>query len=244
MIETVKRARTERLSRPSRPDNAASSAPGLQNGDHLAQPEFHRRYEDTPEDFRAELIEGVVYVSSPVRVKHHGRPLAHVLGWLGHYCAATPGVDVATDSTVILDLDNEVQPDAFLRIEPEKGGRSTINDDGYLVGPPELVVEVAASSVSIDVHRKRRAYRRAGVQEYLVWRTADRAVDWWMLQEGEFVRLATDEAGVVCSTMFPGLCLDTRALVDGDLARVLATLQARLATDPPAEPHSPGTAPA
>lgn len=249
MIETVKRGRSEARSRPARRGHTASDSPILQNGDHLSQPEFHRRYELTPEDFRAELIEGVVYVSSPVRTRHHGRPLAHVLAWLGQYSAATPGVDVATDATVILDLDNELQPDAFLRIEPEKGGRSAINDDGYLVGPPELVVEVAASSVSIDVHRKRRAYRRAGVREYLVWRTADRAVDWWVLRGGAFVRLAVDDAGVMCSEVFPGLCLDARALIDGDLAKVLATLRERLDKgegegDVGADPHPPAVAPA
>ena len=70
-----------------------------------------------------------------------------------------------------LDEDNEPQPDVLLRIEPDAGGQSRVSGDDYIEGAPELVVEIVASSTSVDLHDKLRAYRRNGVREYVVWRT-------------------------------------------------------------------------
>jgi hypothetical protein len=95
--------------------------PRLESGDRLSRTEFERRYAQAPH-LKAELIEGVVYVASPVRAKQHGRPHAFIIGWLTTYVAATPGVDIEDNAAVRLDLDNEPQPDALLRIEPEAGG--------------------------------------------------------------------------------------------------------------------------
>jgi len=231
MIPVVAHPRPTGATRPRLvADHSAGEVwPPLMNGDHLTQPEFHRLYEATPEDFRAELIEGVVYVSSPVRLRHHARPHGRVVTWLGTYCAATPGVDLADDATVILDGDNEVQPDALLRIVTEARGKSLVTDEDYISGPPELAVEVAASSASIDLHAKREAYRRNGVQEYLVWRVLSRAIDWWELRDGQYAPLAADATGVICSQVFPALCLDVPALLADDLAKVLATQNARMA---------------
>ncbi len=114
--------------------------PPLQNGDRLSRIEFERRYAAMPESFRAELIEGVVFVSSAVRHDHHGRPHAFLGTWLGNYEAATPGVQTSTDTTVRLDLDNAPQPDALLRVESGRDGATIVSKDGYLEGPPELVV--------------------------------------------------------------------------------------------------------
>ena len=53
-----------------------SGVPPLENGDRLTRDEFERRYEAMPHLKKAELIEGVVYVPSPVRYRHHGAPLS------------------------------------------------------------------------------------------------------------------------------------------------------------------------
>jgi hypothetical protein len=63
---------------------------------------------------------------------------------------------------------NEPQPDAFLFILPSFGGRARIDEDGYVVSGPELIGEVAASSVSYDLHDKLDVHRRHQVQEYIV----------------------------------------------------------------------------
>jgi Uma2 family endonuclease len=211
-------------------DTRAAHVPRLEAGDRLSRDEFERRYHAMPDLKKAELIEGVVYVPSPLRYRVHGEPDMTIHTWLGVYRAATPGTEAAANATVRLDLDNEPQPDSFLCIAARAGGQTSISDDDYLVGAPELVVEVTASGASYDLHDKKRAYRRNGVREYVVWRTEDGALDWFVLRGGRYVRLRAGEDGVLRSEVFSGLWLDPAALLAGDVARVLACLQRGLAS--------------
>ncbi|AVZ31060.1 hypothetical protein BMF81_03379 [Nodularia spumigena UHCC 0039] len=202
--------------------------PPLENGDKLTRHEFERRYHAMPNLKKAELIEGVVYVASPVRAKQHGKPHARIMTWLGTYEAATPGVEALDNTTVLLDTDNEPQPDALLRIEI--GGQSRINKDDYVEGAPELIVEIAASSASYDLHEKLKVYRRNQVQEYLIWRVYDHQFDWFRLQQGEYIQLQPNADNIICSQIFPGLWLDKTALLGGDLGKVLTIVQQGLAS--------------
>ena len=202
--------------------------PPLENGDKLTRHEFERRYHAMPNLKKAELIEGVVYVASPLRIKSHGEPHAYIMTWLGVYKAATPGIGFADNATVLIDTDNESQPDALLRIET--GGQSRINKDDYVEGAPELIVEIAASSASYDLHEKLKVYRRNQVQEYLIWRVYDHQFDWFRLQQGEYIQLQANADNIICSQIFPGLWLDKIALLGGDLGTVLAVLQQGLAS--------------
>ena len=204
---------------------ADACIPILESGDRLTRCEFERRYAACPTIKKAELIEGVVYVSLPVRTDIHGDPHAALQGLLFLYALRTPRVDVSDNSTVRLDLDNEPQPDTHLRIHEDAGGNAAVSEDGYLEGSPELVAEVAASSASIDMHAKRNAYRRNGVQEYIVWRTMESRVDWWELVDGEYISLPANEAGVIESRAFPGLWLAVPPLLAGDLPAAAATLE-------------------
>ncbi len=215
-------------SRPEAPRGRRT--PTLENGDRLTRAEFERRYQAMPDHVKVELIEGVVHVASPVRFEGHGRQTTEMITWLGVYRANTAAVLAGDNSTLRLDLDNEPQPDALLRLLPEFGGQSRVDDEGYVVGAPELVAEVAASTVSIDLHSKMHAYRRNGVLEYLVWRVEDGELDWFVWREGRYERLAPDAAGVYRSEVFPGLWLDAPALLGGDLGRVLAVLQQGIAS--------------
>jgi Uma2 family endonuclease len=196
--------------------------PPLESGDRLSRNEFERRYHAMPHLKKAELIEGIVYVASPLRAQAHGKPHAHIIGWLTTYEAATPGVSCYDNPTVRLDGDNEPQPDAVLRLE--QNGRSFISEDDYIEGSPELIVEVAASSASYDLHDKLRVYRRNGVQEYVVWRTYSQEIDWFYLQDGEYQSLTADESGIFRSHQFPGLWLASGALLSGNLGEVLRVL--------------------
>lgn len=208
----------------------AARIPPLQDGDRLTRAEFERRYEAMPHVKKAELIEGVVHRPSPVNFVNHGEPHAGIIFWLGSYRAHTPGVRLGDNSTVRLDMDNEPQPDVLMMIEQERGGRGVIDADGYIEGGPELVAEVAASSASIDLHAKFRAYRRNRVQEYLVWRVLDEAIDWFVLRRGRYVLLKPDAAGVVRSTAFPGLWLDPAAMLRSDFPTLLAVLHQGMAS--------------
>jgi Uma2 family endonuclease len=202
----------------------------LENGDVLTRAEFERRYEAMPHLKKAELIEGVVYVPSPVRHRYHGHQHTHLVSWLGYYEAHTPGVEASDNVTVRLDLDNEPQPDALLFIDPACGGHVLLDAEGYIEGAPELVAEVASSSASYDLHTKLRVYRRNGVREYIVWRVLDQELDWFVLRAEQYERLALDAAGLYRSEVFPGLWLNAAALLQGDLATVLAVVQRGLAS--------------
>ncbi|WP_088894278.1 Uma2 family endonuclease [Leptolyngbya ohadii] len=199
--------------------------PPLESGDRLTRHEFERRYEAMPHLKKAELIEGVVYVPAALRFRSHGQPHGDLMTWLGVYRAFTPSVLIGDNPTIRLDRDNEPQPDAVLLIEERAGGQARLSEDDYVEGAPELVAEVAASSASIDLGDKKRAYRRNGVQEYLVWQVFDGKIDWFRLEDDEYVSLAIDEQGIFRSQVFPGLWLMPSALLNGEMQQVLAILQ-------------------
>ena len=221
-----------KLRQPAHPRFVPSLVPPpLNAGDRLSRAEFERRYQAHPEIKKAELIEGVVHMPTPVRFEQHGRPHFNIITWLGVYCAGTPGISAGGDNaTIRLDFENEVQPDALLRLEPKHGGRSHVTEDDYLQGPPELIVEIAASSVAYDLHVKRRVYARNGVQEYLAVQMYEQQVDWFVLREGVYETLTPDTDGVLRSEVFPGLWLQPAAIWSGDLAAMLAVLQEGLAS--------------
>jgi Uma2 family endonuclease len=205
--------------------------PVLCAGDRLTRDEFERRYSAMPDLKKAELIEGVVYVGSPVNLLRHGQPHLVLAHWLEIYEESTPGLVAGDNSTVRLDQDNAPQPDLLMCIPAAAGGTSRITADGYLEGPPELAIEVAASSVSYDLHQKLGAYRRNGVQEYLVHRVDDGEVDWFVLERGAYVRQQSDSEGLLKSRVFPGLWLDVPALLRSDRRALRAALE-RGTSDP------------
>ncbi len=220
------------LTQPAKLATASAKAPAvprLQNGDHLTRPEYERRYAAMPELKNAQLIEGVVFLPSPVTHQHHGARHFDLVGWLGLYRLGTPAVVGGINSTLRLDLDNAPQPDAYLIVLPSHGGQARIDSEGYIVGAPELVAEVSATTVSLDLHAKLQAYRRNGVREYIVWRVLEQAIDWFVLRAGQFDPLART-GGLYLSEVLPGLWLDPDALIQGDLPRVAQVQQQGLAS--------------
>jgi hypothetical protein len=216
-----------------RKKTGATSA--LHSSDHLAGVEFLRRYKAMPGIKKAELINGIVYVAAPVRADQHADPDGLIQGWLFHYVVGTPGVRNSNNATARLGPDDIPQPDASLRILPEYGGQCRMDEDGYLRGAPEFVAEIAASSVSVDVHEKRDSYRRAGVREYLVWRSEDECIDWWQLEDDEYRPLPIEADGTIHSRVFPGLWLHVGAALALDGARVVEVLDEGLRSAPHAE---------
>jgi len=199
--------------------------PRLEQGARLTREEFERRYDAMPNLKKAELIEGVVYMPSPVRHLEHGKPNGIVLTWIGTYYASTPLTDFSDNATVRLDEINDPQPDAVLFITEAAGGRARIDEDNYIEGAPELIVEVSGSTADYDLHEKLRAYERNGVREYVVWRTEDGDLDWLRLRGKKYVRVRPDDKGVIASSVFPGLRLHIKALLSGDMKKVLSELQ-------------------
>ncbi len=197
----------------------------LEPGDRLSRVEFERRYDRTPRVKKAELIEGTVYMPSPVRAESHAEPHSRLGGWLVTYVSETPGVRCFDNSSVRMDLDNEPQPDLVLMNLAPRTGQARISADDYIEGAPELVVEIVGSSQAYDLHQKKAVYRRNGVREYLVWATREERLVWWELREGEYFDLAADADGLLKSGVFPGLWLDVAAVLRGDMKSVLAALR-------------------
>ncbi len=214
------------LAQPVKSAPQRSDIPPLIEGDRLTRPEFERRYHAMHHVKNAELVEGVVYMPSPVRISAHSEPHATIVGLLFIYYAATPGTAAGDNGSLRLDLDNMPQPDAYLRKLESHGGQAKLAEDDYLEGAPEFVFEIAASSATIDLHDKLRAYRRNGVKEYVVWLTFENEIRFHTLHNGEYLRVAPDELGIVKSQVFPGLWFDIPALLERNPSRQVATLQA------------------
>ena len=203
--------------------------PRLEAGDCLDQATFHERYQAMPADFHAELIGGMVIVPSPLS-SEHGQYHALIMGWLTNYWGATPGVRAQDNATTILGDASEPQPDGALLIDRAHGGQTALSEHGYTVGAPELIVEVASSSESIDLNAKRHDYEQAGVVEYVVVVIRQRTVRWFALQSGAYQELQADVDGVFKSTIFPGLWLHLEALCQLNVAQVMATLRQGMAS--------------
>jgi Uma2 family endonuclease len=216
MATTVKPSHTDTL-------------PPLENGDHLDQQTFHRRYEAMPEDCCAELIGGIVYMPSPQKVPH-SKTQQLAIRWLDEYAEATPGTEALSNNTQILGPDSEPEPDACLFIAPEYGGRVYVDEDDYLNGSPELIVEVSSSTESIDLNRKKLDYQKAGVREYVVLALWTQQVFWFVRQRGKYKEVPLPADGIFRSREFPGLWLDAEAMLSNHRQRVLAALRQGLAT--------------
>lgn len=195
----------------------------LYNGDRMKQAEFHSAYEKMPEGYRAELIGGIVFEPSPLGYSH-GTNDIRLAYLLQTYVIATPGVEAASNATVILGDDDEVQPDLVLRIIHTRGGQSKVRK--YILGAPELVAEVAHSSRAIDLHLKKHRYAAAGVLEYIVVSLEDQRLYWFDLKND--IRFASDNNGIVRSAIFPGLWIHAQGLLELDHIRTGEALQSGL----------------
>jgi Uma2 family endonuclease len=198
-------------------------------GQRLNQAVFHERYEAMPPGIRAELIGGVVFMPSPVGDRHSDVNFL-AINWLGHYGLKTPGVKGGTEASTALDDLAEVQPDALLRILPERGGQ-TRKLGNIIGGAPELVVEVANSSRARDLGPKLADYERAGMKEYIVFAIDPDEVFWHVLREGRLIRISPDADGIYRSITFTGLWLDPVALLENKGPAMIATLERGLATE-------------
>jgi Uma2 family endonuclease len=202
--------------------------PPLVDGERLDRRTFHERYEAMPPETRAELIGGVVVMMSPLR-GDHGDHSFILAGWLFNYQRDKPGLMGSDNATTLLDDEAEPQPDLQLRIRPEYGGQTRI-EDGYIAGAPELVVEVARSSKKTDLGPKFVDYQRAGVIEYLVVTLDPDEVHWFVRRGDWLVPHPPGTDGTYRSEVFPGLWLDPKALFAEDLQTLLAVLDRGKAT--------------
>ncbi len=203
-----------------------NGVPLLANGDRMKQPEFHRRYLASPDDVKFELIEGIVYMASPLRWKHgnYSQELSLVFGL---YRAATTGVEAGDNATILLGEESEPQPNLVLRILPEYGGQSRLEEE-YDARAPELLAEIAYSSRAIDLNQKRNDYEHNGVVEYLVLSIEDQELHWFHFPSAKMIR--PNRQGVSRSLVFPGLWIENQSLLARNTARQIDVVRQGLAS--------------
>ena len=212
------------------PQRRVPEADRLRDGERIPPDEFRRRcgvLEAVGVDFRVEYVNGVVRMMPPPNFAGHTHPIRVMQGLLSAYTRQTPGVIDYTESGVTLPVEEtsaDVSPDLCLVVQPGRGGQMSVDDAGYFVGPPELVVEVANSSLSYDLGEKRDLYEAAGVQEYLVHATRERRLLMMRRDGDRFRTVMPDADGVLASRIFPGLVFDTAAIIADDIAAAEATL--------------------
>jgi Uma2 family endonuclease len=200
----------------------------------MTREEFMRRWELLPDLKKAELIDGVVYVPSPVS-QHHADFDGFAALWLGPYIRATPGCRLGTNATTYI-LESAAQPDLALRILSEYGGgMRDIGGGKYLTGAPELIIEICQTSTEYDFGPKLRLYQRAQVPEYLTLETMRKKVIWRQLIDGAYVPIQPDFDSYLKSRVFPGLWLDVEALWSFDLNRLASAVEAGTHTPEHAE---------
>lgn len=210
----------------SREGPTGAEMPGLYQGMCLSQSEFHKLYEECPPGQKFELLDGVVYMAA-AQHRPHGRFEPLLASMLMHYQMKTPGVEVLQHTSTIMDEWNEPQPDLQLRIQSEYGGTSSVDSDEDIAGAPELVIEVAHSSVSIDLKVKRKIYEKQGVREYIVVCIDAEELRWFIMDHGE---RDLDADGILRSDQFPGLWFDSAALFEYRPHDVMKTLNRGLRT--------------
>jgi Uma2 family endonuclease len=192
------------------PVAAAVLSPPLLEGDRLTSAEFLTRWEAMPALKHAELIDGIVFMASPLAYPH-GKSQPHLTGWAWLYSEFTPGTEVLGETTWILGAKDVPQPDIALRLLPEAGGQSSL-DGRYLTGPPELIIEVTDTTTSRDLGAKKLLYERMGVREYITVLVQTKRILWRELHRGRYRECEPEADGLYRSRVFPGLWLDPAAL--------------------------------
>ncbi len=89
------------------------------------------------------------------------------------------------------------------------------------------MTEVCYSSASYDLHLKLNLYEAAKIPEYLDI-LHEEEIRWHILVGGRYEQIPPDAEGIWRSRIFPGLWLDGKALLAGNLSQALACLQAGL----------------
>lgn len=199
----------------------------LVTGSFMSRDEFMKAYEAFPDDTSFELIEGIVQMASPVHSGHQRceKILSRILD---RFELETPGIEYLCEQTLHLGDDTTLEPDLLARVLPHFGGKCLDTPDGFLSGPPELVIEVSGSSLTNDLNRKRRVYARFGVREYLVFDLADHVCRWFDLTTSTELEIDIDH---ICRLKsMPGCWLAIDAIFNDDFRQSIPVIQAGLAS--------------
>ncbi len=172
-------------------------------GYRCARDQVSHTYEDYvnfPDDFRCEIIDGLVHDMTPApSVKHQRvagkifRLAANHLESKGYPCHA-----FIAPTDVVLAEDQVVRPDVFLVCDEQK------IQDKAIFGAPDVIFEVISSSTEVkDRREKMKLYGRYDVREYFLVHPEQEFVEKYVKQEEAFRReeLYKDDDGFSIDTI-------------------------------------------
>jgi Uma2 family endonuclease len=175
----------------------------------------YRDYFETDEDYRAEILDGQLYVMTPPARYHQGI-LGNLFIKIGNFLAGKPYKVYPAPFGVRLfpkdDLsdDTYVEPDITVICDPSK------LDDRGCKGPPDMIVEILSpSSRSNDTLIKFRKYLQAGVREYWIVDPEEKTVHTCILDGNQYRVSVYGETQTAPVSILPGLNIDFRLLFAG-----------------------------
>ena len=189
----------------------------------LSAEESHARYLKSGNFRKVQLINGMMRMPSPVRFEAHDEPNNVMITLIVNYSAKMAGVRSIGSATLKLDSRNNIQPEFELLRED---GSSTIEND-YIVGPVELVGEISESSIRGYTTSKFEAYRAIGSKEYMIWKTVLNEIVLYKLVYVNYEEIVPVD-GTLKSQQFPGLHIDTEALITNSHQRAMERLNSVL----------------
>ena len=168
-------------------------------------------YYNSPEDVRAELIDGQFYdIASPSRI--HQEILGFLFLGISSYIRSKNGdckVYPAPFAVKLFEDDNKtiVEPDISIICDPKK-----LTDRGC-TGAPDWIIEIVSpSTASHDYIRKLKLYADAGVKEYWIVDPDKKSVYVYHLEEDKFEVTTFTFQDKIKANIYEDLWIDLKEL--------------------------------
>jgi len=152
---------------------------------------------------------------------------------INYYRLFTPGVYCCIHVPVQLDDETRFTPGVIAQVNHGIHKQSEPGPD-YVVfrGPPNFVLDVFPAGEYDEYERRRDAYERAGVIEYVaVWDTDPLEWRWNRLTDGTFELVEAADEELIGSTALPGLWMRTAALKRRDWWTIMGNIARGVSRD-------------
>jgi Uma2 family endonuclease len=169
-------------------------------------------YLETDDDYRAEIVDGAMYVRSPPSRYHQGI-LGSLLVKLALFLEGKPGKVYAAPFGVRLSPKNDLtddtyfEPDITVVCDPAK------LDDRGCNGAPDMIIEIMSpSNRQNDMLVKFRKYLQAGVREYWIVDPEEKIVHVCLLDGPQYRVSVHNETQTLPVSVLPGCTINLQAV--------------------------------
>ncbi|SFD64123.1 Uma2 family endonuclease [Spirosoma endophyticum] len=160
-------------------------------------------------DESVELIKGKIYRMSPAPKRAHQLAVSHLLVDISLHFSNDSCQIYTAPFDVRLPVRNERKPDQLHTVvQPDICvicDLSKLDDNGCL-GAPDWVIEIISPRTARnDFNDKFNLYQESGVREYWIVQPKEKAVNVYVLEDGEYALVDVYESGEIPSCLFPDL---------------------------------------